>query len=42
MPLNKQTKPQYGQSAGGTEYTDCISAEEIDSPHKKCPKYDIK
>ena len=29
------------QSAGTVEYTDCISAEEYDSPDG-CPGYDIK
>ena len=29
------------QLAGAVEYTDCISAEEWDSPNK-CPVYDLK
>ena len=37
LPKNKIT-----QSAGTVEYTDCISAEGLDSPHNKCPGYDTK
>ena len=30
------------QSAGAVEYSDCISAEELDTPPNECPGYDTK
>ena len=32
---------EFAQLAGAVEYTDCISAEELD-PLDECPVYDIK
>ena len=50
LTLNKRyrSNPEFwakhrkAQSAGDTEYTDCISAEEGDFPTNECPGYDTK
>ena len=44
VPLTITSASLYiwlAQSVGAVEYTDCISAKELDSP-KECPSYGIK
>ena len=37
----KRDQRKLAQAAGAAEYTDCISAEGLDSPNE-CPRYDTK
>ena len=41
--IHSSSFPQsQSQSSGAVEYTDCISAEGLDSTPKECPWYDTK